>query len=162
MSKGSPSTSVDEINARQSIVSFFKDRPHFQTDILYLIEQAEDITRIVQKFILSRGEISDLLSVDSTIRVWNAIRARIREEKMMEQREKSDFDDSEWANLEALIARMTDLRQLSTKIELALSRNGSEPPADESKEIVGQENTVSSPSSQLQTWTELKWTIRPQ
>lgn len=121
---GSPSTSMNEINARQSLVSCFHARPHFRADLRRALGNSEDASRIVQKFLLGRGDSSDLLSINTTIRVWSAIKKHIDDERYMESKERSDFNDGEWTSLDALMSRMTDLRDLSSRIGMALEKGG--------------------------------------
>ena len=80
---GSPSTSIKEINARQSLVGFLHARPHLRDDILQSLGDMEDASRIVQKFILGRGDATDLSAIHSTILIWASIKRRIELEKNM-------------------------------------------------------------------------------
>ncbi|KAF7339873.1 DNA mismatch repair protein [Mycena venus] len=126
----SPSTSIPEITARQALVAFFHARDHFRADLVAALANAEDAGRIVQRFLLGRGDAGDLHAVNSTINVWAALKARIALERMQEALEAAErevaFADAEWTSLDALMARMADLQELSTRIGGALrQRNAS-------------------------------------
>ncbi|KAJ7783497.1 muts domain V-domain-containing protein [Mycena maculata] len=119
----SPSTSIPEINARQALVAFFHARDHFRADLVAALASAEDAGRIVQRFLLGRGDPGDLHAVNSTIHVWAALKARIAQEREHEAAERQGtFPEAEWASLDALMARMADLLELSTRISAALKR----------------------------------------
>ncbi|KAJ7130099.1 muts domain V-domain-containing protein [Mycena crocata] len=122
----SPSTSIPEINARQALVAFFHDRDHFRADLVAALASAEDAGRIVQKFLLRRGDPGDLHAVNSTIHVWAALKGRITQEREQEALEAAErqvkFEDAHWASLDALMARMSDLQELSGRIGSALKR----------------------------------------
>ncbi|KAF9270425.1 hypothetical protein L218DRAFT_993042 [Marasmius fiardii PR-910] len=117
----SPSTSIEEINARQSLVAFFHGRPHFRSDLRVLLTQAEDAGRIVQKFLLGRGGPSDLLSLATAITTWTSIAGKIQLERKMESSERSDFNRSrEWTSIDTLLSRLADLEQLANRIGTAI------------------------------------------
>ncbi|KAI0961363.1 hypothetical protein AcV7_000482 [Taiwanofungus camphoratus] len=118
----SPSTSVREINARQSLVAFFRSRQFLREDLVQALGDVEDATRIVQKFLLGRGQPSDLSAICSTIDTWTSIRNRVGLEKDMERQERSCLEDEEWASLDALMRRMSDLHELASKIDTAIVR----------------------------------------
>lgn len=82
----------------------------------------EDATRIVQKFLLGRGQPSDLSAICSTIDTWTSIRNRVGLEKDMERQERSCLEDEEWASLDALMRRMSDLHELASKIDTVIVR----------------------------------------
>ncbi|KAL0575036.1 hypothetical protein V5O48_006937 [Marasmius crinis-equi] len=124
----SPSTSIKEINARQSLVAFFCDRPHFRSDLRVLLSRAEDAGRIVQKFLLGRGDPSDLLSLSAGIKTWGSIVERVRLERRMEAREQANFNRSqEWSSLDSLLSRMADLEQLASRIGSAILQSEGQP-----------------------------------
>ena len=119
---GSPSTSVTEINARQSLVAFFHARPFLRQDLVQNLRDAEDATRIVQKFLLGRGSYHDLTAICTTIDIWTSIKERILMEKSMEGR---DVEHMEWASIEALMDRLSDLDSLARRIRMSLSQRES-------------------------------------
>ncbi|KAJ7275302.1 muts domain V-domain-containing protein [Mycena haematopus] len=119
----SPSTSIPEITARQALVAFFYARDHFRADLVAALASSEDAGRIVQRFLLGRGDAGDLHAVNLTIRVWAALKARIAQERRQEAAERGvGFADAEWTSLDALMARMADLQELSDHIDGALKQ----------------------------------------
>ncbi|KAG1755072.1 muts domain V-domain-containing protein [Suillus paluster] len=127
----SPSTSVKQIQARQSLVAFFHARPHLLCDVRQFLDEVEDTTRIVQRFLLGRGDPGDLVSISRTINVWSAIRKRLELEKQMESLEQGFLLSEDWSSVDALLTRMADLQDLESRINLALQ---SIETADESKD----------------------------
>ncbi|OAX44824.1 hypothetical protein K503DRAFT_677712 [Rhizopogon vinicolor AM-OR11-026] len=140
-----PSTSVKEIQARQSLVAFFHARPHLLSDVRQFLEEVEDTTRIVQRFLLGRGDPGDLVSISRTINVWSTIRRCLDLERKMESSERGFLLSEEWSSVDVLMCRMADLQALETRINLALQDmetvdqskakdeegNDNSPPADE-------------------------------
>ncbi|KAJ4486390.1 muts domain V-domain-containing protein [Lentinula aciculospora] len=116
----SPSTSIQEINARQSLVAFLHSRPHFRADLLVLLAKAEDAGRIVQKFLLGKGDPSDLLALTSTVNIWSEIQWRVSHEREMESLEQRSLAAPEWASLDMLMNRMNNLQDLAQRISLAV------------------------------------------
>nr|GAT47910.1 DNA mismatch repair protein [Mycena chlorophos] len=157
----SPSTSLSEINARQSLVAFFHDRDHFRTDLMAALANAEDAGRIVQKFLLGRGDISDLHAVQSTIETWTAIQRRVSEERKQEEAEAAQtFEAEKWASLDALMIRMSGLRELSKDISRALEPKDIGVLSSASSESV--EDEVSAATNRP-AWRigDYKWAIKP-
>ncbi|KAG2754528.1 hypothetical protein P692DRAFT_20719708 [Suillus brevipes Sb2] len=118
----SPSTSVKEIQARQSLVAFFHARPHLISDVRQFLDEVEDTTRIVQRFLLGRGDPGDLVSISKTINVWSAIRRRLELEKQMENSERGFLLSEDWSSIDALLCRMEDLQDLESRINLAVRK----------------------------------------
>ncbi|KAF5368576.1 hypothetical protein D9758_002409 [Tetrapyrgos nigripes] len=123
----SPSTSIPEIDARQSLVAFFCARPHFRSDLLDLLKKSEDAGRVVQKFLLGRGGASDLLALTTSIHLWTDIQQRVYLEREMEVQERSNFNPEEWASLDILISRMVQLEEFSERIGKALNQTDLQP-----------------------------------
>ncbi|CCM02790.1 uncharacterized protein FIBRA_04901 [Fibroporia radiculosa] len=120
----SPSTSLSEINARQSLVAFFHTRTYLREDIAQALADLEDATRIIQKFLLGRGQPSDLSAIRSAINTWNLVKNRIELEKTMEDRDHGCTKEVEWSSIDALINDMHDLGQLSRMLESSLPVSG--------------------------------------
>ncbi|KAA1468629.1 hypothetical protein DENSPDRAFT_771023 [Dentipellis sp. KUC8613] len=116
----SPSVSIAEINSRQSLVAFFHSRPHLRNDLVTSLRGIEDISRIVQKFLLGRGNAYDLIVMKASVALWTSIKERISFEKVMEEKEVGRIMQAEWDSIETLISRMGDLEWLSNRIETAL------------------------------------------
>ncbi|PCH33487.1 hypothetical protein WOLCODRAFT_147580 [Wolfiporia cocos MD-104 SS10] len=129
----SPSTSLKEINARQSLVAFFHSRSYIREDLAQSLDGIEDVSRIVQRFLLGRGYSDDLLSVSRTIRTWNAIKERIDFERSMELTARKSVRAEEWASIDALMCRLRDLGPLADLIEKAVRPRSheSDPPDDD-------------------------------
>jgi DNA mismatch repair ATPase MutS len=120
LSLGSPSTSQREIEARQSLVAFFYHRPHLRDDIVRSLQDSDDAYRIVQRFLSCKGEPKDLLAINRTIQVWTTIQSRIELEKTMERRERDSVRGEDWSSVDTLVSKILSLRDLSTRITLAL------------------------------------------
>jgi DNA mismatch repair ATPase MutS len=101
-------------------VAFLHARPHLLSDIRQSLEEVEDTTRIVQRFLLGRGDPGDLVSISRTINTWSAIRRRLELEKRMENSERGFLLSEEWSSVDALVCRMADLQALESRINLAL------------------------------------------
>ena len=157
---GAPSTSILEIESRQAIVASFHRHPHFRADIKEIIGDAEDIGRIVQKFLLGRGDCTDLLSVARTINIWWAIIKRVDEEKHMKDRGMNEVKE-DWHSFETLVNQIVDLNYLSTKIRTALSTDFfiREGPAENMEGITEVEPTEGSQSFGKY---QGKWMINPE
>ncbi|KAI0651683.1 muts domain V-domain-containing protein [Trametes meyenii] len=117
----SPSMSVVEINARQSLVAFFHTRPFLRQDLVQVLRDAEDATRIVQKFLLGRGGFCDLSAICATVDIWHSIKERILTERKMERQDATQVENPEWASAVALMDGLVDLSQLAGRIRMALA-----------------------------------------
>ncbi|KAH8835362.1 muts domain V-domain-containing protein [Flagelloscypha sp. PMI_526] len=132
-----PSTKVEEINARQSVVALLYKRPHFRADLLALLADAEDASRIVQRFMMGRGDPGDLFAIHNTIRIWNRILIRIQQER--------SFDgpgQDNWNSLELLLSRFNNLNDLSEYIAKAIDTTQPiQDESDQSLELEPESNT---------------------
>ncbi|EJD04012.1 uncharacterized protein FOMMEDRAFT_106414 [Fomitiporia mediterranea MF3/22] len=166
----SPSTSVDEILARQSLVNLFRTRPALRADLIELLKGAEDAMRISQKFLLGKGSVDDLVSIRSTIAIWTALRNRISLEKDFERRESGEkFMAEDWQALDQLMNKMANLSGLAQRIELAIDVK-----SDQQNETITEESESNVPLEQDQAaapevskflslpGVDAKWTIKPQ
>ncbi|KAJ4001318.1 muts domain V-domain-containing protein [Lentinula boryana] len=143
----SPSTSIQEINARQSLVAFFYSRPHFRADLLTLLAKAEDAGRIVQKFLLGKGDPSDMLALTATVNIWSEIQRRVAHEREMQFLEQQSFDTSEWTSLDTLMNRMVHLEDLAQRISLAVE-NPANSQFDDSQDHSSEDNEDSGDGSE--------------
>ncbi|KAH9081821.1 muts domain V-domain-containing protein [Lactarius deliciosus] len=91
----SPSASLSEINARQSLVAFFHARPHLRRDFRERLRGIDDVTRTVQKFLLGRGSTSDVAAISTAISTWSFIKGRILLERELQLREQNNHLDPE-------------------------------------------------------------------
>lgn len=129
----------------------------------------------MQKLLLGRGDHTDLTAISTSVDVWLAIKRRLALEREMEGRERGAVVDAEWASLEVLMAKVTDLGALSKRIRAALSRSGTaaqvsegedgqagdehagheqaEPASDEAFPAVSNNKTF---------LTSFDWTVRPE
>lgn len=158
---GSPSTSLTEINARQSLVAFFHRRPHFLADLAQVLANVDDTGRIVQRFLLGRGDTSDLLALNTTIAMWSAIRRRIDEERHQETVERDDYSADEWISLNALMSRLKDFNQLADRISIALETvqpsNEAPEPVQDFEESEGSQGIV---TKSIWKYSNQKWVIK--
>ncbi|KZO99797.1 hypothetical protein CALVIDRAFT_548612 [Calocera viscosa TUFC12733] len=118
----SPSTSLGQINARQSLVALFHARPHLRSDLEEFLYQIEDASRIVQKFLLGRGDANDLLAIRDTINVTDEIKTRILQERDLELQSNADRAE-EWNNANILLERMRILTSLADRIDSAVDES---------------------------------------
>ncbi|KAK0208543.1 muts domain V-domain-containing protein [Desarmillaria ectypa] len=158
----SPSTSIPEIEARQSLVEFFCLRSYFREDLVEALAKLEDASRIVQKFLLGRGDNSDLLAVYTTVKTWSHLKLRIGRERLLEAQERGEnFCSDEWSSLDSLMARFSDLNELGRRIGSALERTDIN--ADDPNESV-LEDEVEDAEPAFFKWRygPSKWVIKPE
>jgi DNA mismatch repair ATPase MutS len=117
---GSPSTSLSEINARQSLVSFFHARPHLRRDLREPLRGIEDVTRTVQKFLLGRGNTSDVAAISMAMSTWSFMKSRILLERESQWKAGDSSSEREWAVINALISRIEELPSLRGKIQASM------------------------------------------
>jgi DNA mismatch repair ATPase MutS len=153
---GSPSTSISEIHARQSLVAFFHARPHIRDDLTQLLSNMDDATRIVQKFLLGRGNTYDLSALNQAITAWSSIRQRIKLERRMEAKERGVIEQEEWDSLDSLMTRMDDLASLSLRISASITRG--DPYDIQEEEAEGSLDPAISLSAEIMQG--MKWSIK--
>ncbi|KAK0456272.1 muts domain V-domain-containing protein [Armillaria borealis] len=161
----SPSTSIPEIEARQSLVDFFCSRPYFREDLVGALAKLEDASRIVQKFILGRGDTSDLLAVHTTIKTWSHLKLRIERERLLEAQEREEnFSPDEWSSLDSLMARFSDLDELRQRIGSAVERTDVDTDdADDPDESVSEDEVEDAePAFFKWRYGPSKWVIKPE
>lgn len=91
-----------------------------------MVGDVEDATRIVQKFLVGRGDVSDLSGIMRTIDVWRKIKERVELEERMIAEERVQMQRLEgWANLRGLMERMEDLSELGRRVMLAVGERES-------------------------------------
>jgi DNA mismatch repair ATPase MutS len=157
-SEGSPSTSVAEIHARQALVAFFHSRTHIRDDITKSLSNVEDATRILQKFLLGRGDAGDLSAINQTIAIWSSIQKRIDLERFMEIQERGKINQEEWTSLESLMTRMNNLTNLSQRISASITRGDDSEVTDEPSE----DNLALQMPLDVSSISGLKWSIKPE
>jgi DNA mismatch repair ATPase MutS len=109
-----------EIHARQNLVSLFYTRRHLRDDLVLLLKRLEDASRIVQRFLLGRGDVTDLLTIKSALDIWEDVKARIEMEYQMEMQGQPTGADDEWLDLRRLLDRMANLQELALRIGAAV------------------------------------------
>ena len=161
---GSPSTSIHEINTRQTLVAFFHARPHFHSDMLELLGRTEDASRIVQRFLLGRGDSNDLSAISSAISIWSDLRARVAHERQMEIEENGKYN-KEWASMDALMLRMIDLDDLAKRINMSIRAadpgTGPEPLGLNVVPEADGTLTINESPTKIDASVVRKWTINP-
>lgn len=151
---GCPSVSFAEIEGWQSAVAFFLKRQHLRADLIEHLKQVGDISRIVQRFTLKRGDVSDLLSVKKTIDLWEQMIKRLELEKDIEKRKRTKKD---WEHIDLLRKRIRILETLADRIQSAVADANdqeSESVEEEEQKAILQESTPLAENS-------VKWTIKP-
>lgn len=80
----------------------------------------EDASRIVQKFLLRRGDVSDLSDLHAAIAAWTSVQRRLRMERKMELQERGAIQEDQWASVTALMSRLYNMQELAKRICLAI------------------------------------------
>ena len=140
---GSPSTSLSEINARQSIVALFHALPHLRCDLRDRLRGIDDVARVLQKFLLGRGNTDDVVAISTAISAWSFVRSRLSLERKLHTKEGNRNLEREWAAIDGLLSQMEDLPELDRKIQASMdgdpTRLGSLPERTEEDTITPQE-----------------------
>jgi len=123
---GSPSTSLSEINSRQSIVALFHALPHLRRDLRDRLRGIDDVARVVQKLLLGRGSTDDVVAISIAISVWSSVRSRLQLERKLHAKEGDRDLEREWAAIDALISQMEDLPELEKKIQASIDGDPTE------------------------------------
>ncbi len=129
------------------------------------LAKLEDASRIVQKFILGRGDTSDLLAVHTTIKTWSHLKLRIERERLLEAQERGEnFSPDEWSSLDSLMARFSDLDELGRRIGSAVERTDvNTDDADEPDEAVSEDEVEDAePAFFKWRYGPSKWVIKPE
>jgi len=140
---GSPSTSLSEINIRQSIVALFHALPHLRRDLRDRLRGIDDVARVLQKFLLGRGNTDDVVAISTALSVWSFVRTRLSLERKLHTKEADRNLERDWAAIDALLSQMEDLPELERKIQASVdddsTRLGSLPKRTEEDTIMPQE-----------------------
>lgn len=121
---------------------------------MHSLRELEDVTRIVQKFLLNRGDLDDLIAVQQTITTWKSIKSRLELEESMELQERGTLQDQDWDSLKALLSHMSSFEELANRITNSLSRRS------DTAEGINEDDVGSTPSP-LQSGAR-EWSISPQ
>ena len=150
-----------EINTRQSIVAFFHARPHLRRDLRDHLRGIDDVTRVVQKFLLERGNTDDVAAISTAISAWSIIKSRLSLERELDFN-REDFDsEREWASIDALISRMEDLPELGRKIQASM--DGPPTRLESSTETAEDDAIIAHELSADDKWQQgYRWSINPE
>lgn len=120
----------------------------------------DDVARVVQKFLLRRGNTDDVAAISMAISTWSFVKDRLSLERKVHLKEGGLDSEPEWASIDALISRMEGLPELEKKIRASmdgiLTRLESSPEASEST-IPAQE-----PSAEDKWHQGYRWSINPE
>ncbi|UKZ77412.1 hypothetical protein TrVFT333_005133 [Trichoderma virens FT-333] len=117
---GSPSTSLEVIEARQDLVAHFIKSSDLRDSLIVLLRRSHDCQRLVQKFAMGRGEPDDLLGIAHTIRAAEEITTLLKEE--LGQESTSSSPDC-LAKLASRI-ELGDTLQLAYRIQESIDEEG--------------------------------------
>lgn len=160
---GSPSTSITEIDARQSVVAFFSRRPHFRADVSETLKRVDDVGRLCQKFLLGRADFTDLGSIHASIEIWTNLSKQFQQEKDAESTERLESPvHDEWKALDALFSQLSNLDVLSSRISKAVFADAGDSKTcdrDETDEFIREEDTTLQPL--FPDKDSYKWVINP-
>lgn len=168
---GSPSISLDEIKARQDLVELFCIQPSLRADVIEQLKSVEDASRITQRFLLGKGKTDDLVAIQHTIEIWEAIKKRMTFEKSMENVEfHANELSSVWKNLYSLLSRLADLHHLAKRIEQAVEIRDIHKRSNfvgEAEEVLDSDVGLSPvPELSLKFYNipgaDMNWTIKPE
>ncbi|KDR85195.1 hypothetical protein GALMADRAFT_149686 [Galerina marginata CBS 339.88] len=160
----SPSTSIQEINSRQSLVALFRSRLHFRMDICDILKEVNDVGRLCQKFLLGRADVSDLVEIRAAIDIWARLRRRFEHEIAMEDAENpGNFRIKDWSSLEALFLRLKSLDSLSEKISnsIIIDSEGLSENSEVDENIQELEDDSDATSSVPGKCDPKRWSIHP-
>ncbi|KAF8323437.1 hypothetical protein DL93DRAFT_2162590 [Clavulina sp. PMI_390] len=119
----SPSTSLDEIHARQAVVAALHSRIDLRADLIVLLKESQDVSRIVQRFMTLKGDAEDLMSIRDAITVWTRIQERIMQEAQQTPSSSNPPANEDWKVLETLVGRLKGMRALAQRIDDAIDED---------------------------------------
>lgn len=155
MTQGSPSTSLEEINARQSLVSKLLESHPLRADVIEALKQSDDLSRITQRFSLGRGDADDLNAVRQTINMWSSLQAVVRLHE-----DETDLPDlilkRKSDQLSRLLDNMVELQHLADRIRDSVVNT----PPRRTGAVEGFD-TGFEPALDSSTEDPSKWTITP-
>ena len=161
MLTASPSASLSEINARQSIVAFFHARPHLRRDLRDHLRGIDDVSRVVQRFLLGRANTDDIATISTAISVWSIVKNRLTLERELHFKEEDCDSERDWTSINALISRMQDLSELERKIQASI--DGSPTRLGGSIETVDEDAITVHELSTDDKWQQgYRWSINPE
>ncbi|KYK58233.1 MutS2 protein [Drechmeria coniospora] len=116
----SPSTSLEVISARQSLVARFIAANDLRDSIILLLRRSHDSQRLVQKFAMGRGDADDLLALANTIQATKDI------VNLLNSASFPTDGDSERACFGSIVSRihLTQSLKLARRIKQAVDEEG--------------------------------------
>lgn len=144
------------------MVAFFHARPHLCASLRVALKDIEDAGRIVQRFLLGKGRPSDLLALGNTIKAWGSVRQLIEEERRFEIQELPTLSNQNWAGVDALMSRLSELSNIQRRIDVAFYKESAD--AESDLEAAGDEELVEPGDAKIRTAWRLghdKWLINP-
>ncbi|WWC85774.1 uncharacterized protein L201_000640 [Kwoniella dendrophila CBS 6074] len=120
----SPSTSLDQINSRLSLVQALYDREDLREELRDTLRGIEDVMRIVQRFRGQRGSNRDIWDVGIWIRTVESILFRVKQEISYEIQNNKDAKQTEGIlRLQQFMSEFNPLEDLARKIEESIDEN---------------------------------------
>lgn len=116
----SPSKIISEIQGRLSLVSFFKQNEAIQYNVVLLLKQLDDESRLLQKMSIGRPTAEDLLAIAKAIRVQGQIKSLIEKEVPLLRGIYGGTDLEDIASVERLLGDLTNFDHLAAKIEASV------------------------------------------
>ncbi|KAK0531237.1 hypothetical protein OC842_003680 [Tilletia horrida] len=118
----SPSTNLETIRSRQTLVDLFLQNAFLRDDLrLHLRRGAGDVSRVLQKIVTARNDEQDLLEVRDFIETCDAIVKRLSEEKAaLPLEDATDASATEDLALQKLAESFQSLSSLGSELASAI------------------------------------------
>lgn len=112
----SPSTDISEITTRQKMVTIFHDDEISRKEVIKMLKDCHDISRIVQKFSMGRGSVMDLVQLANTVETFELIKQFIIKKNFTQINELIEIPESQ-LKLSNEILRDIDVDHLLADLE---------------------------------------------
>jgi DNA mismatch repair ATPase MutS len=134
----SPSISIPEIEARQSLVTLFREQQYFAEDLRSILKDHDDPSRIVQRINLDKRDPNYFLDLKDFIRGNDAELRRLLEDHIerVEKVEGGSAGQEGLWSLRALATELTDHSDLATEIDEAVDEKKVRKKENERKEAL--------------------------
>lgn len=126
------------------------------------LKDIEDAGRIVQRFLLGKGGANDLLALGNTIKAWGSVRQLVEDERRFEMQEVPHLSSQDWASIDALMSRLSELGSIQQRIDLAFRKEINDSESD--SEGASDEELVEPGDAKIRTAWKFghdKWLINP-
>jgi DNA mismatch repair ATPase MutS len=128
----SPSVSIPQIEARQSLVTLFRTQQYFAEDLRSILKRHSDPARIVQRINLDKRDPNYLLDLKDFIRGNNArVKqllsehiARVEEQQAKKGNGQQEGGEEGLEALKGLVGELADHSELAMEIESAIDETG--------------------------------------